>query len=228
MDIDICGSWAQILKDNKKRNIWKQPVSKQEVDCSLLFFASFIHPTVMFRASSILKNITIYNSSFPHAEDYELWCRSLGNLKMVNIPKVLLLYRHHDTQVSSKYQLLQVENIVKAITLHFSKYFPDKTLFDIYVKIVTQNYDLSINFLDDAKQVFNYLEIENSKYKWFDSTILHRVLSKVFFMIVTHLASSQIPTYKVFFSSGFNDLTYVSKKLYLKYILKIILSVGTK
>jgi glycosyltransferase involved in cell wall biosynthesis len=225
-DIDICGSWAQVFTKKKKLNIWKQPISKKEVDCSLLFFASFIHPTIMFRTSVIKKINFQYDNNFLHAEDYELWCRFQGKLNMVNLPRVLLLYRHHDLQVSSKYKSDQVQSTINAITLHFSKYFKEKEIFDLYVKIATQNYELNTEFLKQSKNVFDYLEKENLKFKWFDTTILNQVLSKVFFMIATHLSSNKIPTYNFYINSGYNNLTLVNKRVYLKYIFKNLILIG--
>ena len=226
VDVDLCGTWAQTFVGSKITGIWKQPITKKEINCSLLFFASFIHPTMMFRASSI-KHINFqYDSNFLYAEDYELWCRFQNRLNMVNLPKSLLLYRKHDTQISSKHKNQQFQSIMKTIKVHFSKYFEDKKMFDLYAKIATQNYELSIDFLMQTRTVFEYLENQNLKFKWFDEIVLNQVLSKVFFMISTHLSSHKISTYKYYKASNYNNLKFVDNKLYLKYICKNLLLIG--
>ncbi len=70
---------------------------------SVLFFNSCMaHPTVMLRTEVIRQNELSYNSEFKHAEDYEYWVRSIELTKFSNTPKVLLHYRIHDKQVSTK------------------------------------------------------------------------------------------------------------------------------
>ncbi len=70
---------------------------------SVLFFNSCMaHPTVMLRTEFIRKNELSYNPEFKHAEDYEFWVRTIEQTRFSNLPKVLLYYRIHDKQVSTK------------------------------------------------------------------------------------------------------------------------------
>lgn len=58
------------------------------------------HPSVMVRAS-ILKEYQ-YNNNQQHIEDYDLWLRLFADgLKMEKVPEKLLLYRIHQTSVTS-------------------------------------------------------------------------------------------------------------------------------
>ncbi len=76
---------------------------------ALAFYCPFIHPSVMIR-SSVLHNIDcVFDANYVHAEDYELWTRLAFKTKMANLPEYLLDYRLHASQISSQYNLHQID-----------------------------------------------------------------------------------------------------------------------
>lgn len=76
------------------------PVSEGDVGSFLEVGCPFAHPTVMMRKEAVVA-AGGYRKAFSHAEDYDLWLRihELG-YALGNIPKPLLKYRVHDTNVS--------------------------------------------------------------------------------------------------------------------------------
>jgi hypothetical protein len=76
------------------------PISEREVGEFLETGCPFAHPTVMMRKKAVVA-AGGYRRAFSHAEDYDLWLRihELG-YALSNIPKPLLKYRVHDTNVS--------------------------------------------------------------------------------------------------------------------------------
>lgn len=97
---DICGSWVRRFGtlDNRIVNL-KQ--SDEAIKMEMLFCSPFAHPTVMVR--TIMIKELLYDEIRPEAEDYDLWVRAaVAGWKMANIPEVLLLYRVHPQQVSTK------------------------------------------------------------------------------------------------------------------------------
>lgn len=97
---DICGSWIKFFGDNSNR-IWRTHESNAEIMTDMLFKCPLAHPSVMIRAS-LLKKLK-YRSNYIHAEDYDLWVRSaMGGLVFANVPGVLLSYRIHINQISTK------------------------------------------------------------------------------------------------------------------------------
>ena len=76
------------------------PVSEGDVENFLEAGCPFAHPTVMMRKEAVVA-AGGYRRAFSHAEDYDLWLRihELG-YALSNIPKPLLKYRVHDTNVS--------------------------------------------------------------------------------------------------------------------------------
>lgn len=105
--IDIAGSWAIDIDDKEdKLGYRKYPTANHDI-VRVLWSNPIIHPTVMFRRSSII-NIGNYSITSGRRDDYELWFRAAANgLKFANIPEYLLYYRFFD-------------NFYKKITLKLS------------------------------------------------------------------------------------------------------------
>ena len=108
---DVCGSWVSRFGDGEKR-IVRTKEKDDEIKIDLLFYSSFVHPSVLGRASMFKK--LRYNQGSVRAEDYDLWVRSAEQgYTMANIPEVLLWYRVHDEQVSAEYLEMQLEQTSK-------------------------------------------------------------------------------------------------------------------
>ena len=60
------------------------------------------HPTVMFDRVRLQKARLSYDSSYPCAQDYDLWCRAVEDLSLANLPEVLLVRRLHAGQVGRR------------------------------------------------------------------------------------------------------------------------------
>lgn len=93
-NLDIVGSFATMIDKNGK--VIKEmtvPRSENEI-YKKVWTCPFIHPTVSFRKSSIMK-VGGYNpNSGPRQDDYELWFRCIeGGLHCMNLNKPLLYYR---------------------------------------------------------------------------------------------------------------------------------------
>lgn len=103
-DVDVCGSWAK--KIGKENEIIKNPSSYEDIKDTLFFSCAMSHSTVVFK-----KNLDFqYSSEFPRAEDYDLWCKKINDLKFINIPEILLLYRVHTHQVGKTHKNEQNDN----------------------------------------------------------------------------------------------------------------------
>lgn len=91
--IDICGSWADLIdKDSKIIGEKKYPVKDQDIKKALNWYSAIIHPTFMARIF-FYTHLKGYNPKFDLAEDYELLLRAKSKFKMANIPQKLLLWR---------------------------------------------------------------------------------------------------------------------------------------
>lgn len=101
-DIDILGSFAtKINEKGSGDEIMKVPINDRNI-YKLLWANPFIHPSVMFKKSSILLagNYEIPKDKRVRHDDYELWFRcAFYNLKFHNLPIPLIYYRYVDDTV---------------------------------------------------------------------------------------------------------------------------------
>jgi len=101
--IDVVGSWWRGMDVDGtlaplKRN--QTVLAPDMVDCQLLFRGIIHNPTVMARRSALAG--FAYDTTFPVAQDYDLWARmQQAGHRFAQIPEVLLHYRHHATQAST-------------------------------------------------------------------------------------------------------------------------------
>lgn len=99
-EADITGSWVQRFGTSDKRLV-RLRQTDDAIKMELLFCSPFAHPSIMMR-TTLIKQLC-YDKAWEKVEDYDLWERaSRAGWKMTNVPEVLLLYRVHDTQISTK------------------------------------------------------------------------------------------------------------------------------
>lgn len=94
-DIDICGSWMKNFGANDR--ITKLPTNHEDIRDLTFFGCAVGNNAAFFKRNLNLEYATDFNCS----EDYELWCRKIDELKFANIPEILLLYRVHESQIST-------------------------------------------------------------------------------------------------------------------------------
>jgi glycosyltransferase involved in cell wall biosynthesis len=106
-DADICGSWVQLF-GTKDGRVLEHAETDEGIRMELLFGTPFAHPSVMMKTS--LARQVRYDKAWEGCEDYDLWERiARAGFKMANVPEVLLKYRQHKTQISSKASIHQQE-----------------------------------------------------------------------------------------------------------------------
>jgi len=99
-EVAVCGTWVRAFGGGRGL-IWRYPLDDASIGCYTVFGNPFAHPSVMMRRRMFEEAQLLYDPSYRYSQDYDLWARAIGILAMANIPKVLLLYRQHATQVRS-------------------------------------------------------------------------------------------------------------------------------
>ena len=127
---DICGSWARRFGANDARVV-RTLVSDADIKFQMMFQSPFIHPSVMMR-SSFAKQLR-YNEINWQAEDYDFWFRAIkAGCVMANVPSILLGYRVHSSQISSK-SILRQEEISKSVRRQYWSYYACRN-FNIFLE----------------------------------------------------------------------------------------------
>ncbi len=107
-EIVVLGTWVEKFGCKQE----KEPMyfidytqgNYEEFLINMMFYnVANIHPTVMLRHDFLRENQIRYDENIKKAQDYKLWidCIKHGG-KMYNLPTVLLKYRVHENQITSK------------------------------------------------------------------------------------------------------------------------------
>jgi hypothetical protein len=105
----LLGGHIQVVKDigGDSRTI-RFPVGEHAVLHSLYYGSPVAHPTVMMR-TDLVRSIGGYRPFYAHCEDYDLWLRMSEIGKIDNLDDIMLKYRQHGNNVSTKYRDVQAK-----------------------------------------------------------------------------------------------------------------------
>ena len=124
-DVDIVGSYSRLI-DSKGSNlgIQRRPSSAQAI-ASYAFYASpLIHPSICIRLERFNRNTLLFKSTFPSAQDYDLFTRLIAQgYRLENIRSPLIKYRVHessDSHINKISQLIDSLRIGKHYLSHFT------------------------------------------------------------------------------------------------------------
>ncbi|MEX5215246.1 MAG: glycosyltransferase [Nitrospiraceae bacterium] len=95
--VGVCGSWIEVRGEGIQQ-VWEYPTDSDSIHARLLFDCALAHPTVMLNRVTMQKARLFYDSSYPCAQDYDLWTRAAPCVPLANIPEVLLIRRLHPAQ----------------------------------------------------------------------------------------------------------------------------------
>lgn len=141
---DICGSWVQRFGTSDKRVV-RLHKTDEAIKTEIMFSSPFVHPSVMMRTAMVRQ--LHYDVTCEKAEDYDFWVRAaVAGWKMTNVPEVLLRYRVHSEQISTKTMILQ-HQVGQKIRRR-------------YWVFMFSSMKLNINRIDEALKVFEPSLIE--------------------------------------------------------------------
>lgn len=150
------------------------PNYNEEIRIKLLDDGAFAHPTVMMRKDSIDSNNIRYNADYKYIEDYQFWVEAaIQNLKMANLDEVLLEYRQHSNQVSSRRYQEQEETKQRIKLEYLSHYFGEYMSIDELIS-VNQCFDID---LPSKIAILDKLSKTNNKYNLFYKKYFDRYIN---------------------------------------------------
>lgn len=119
-NIMVCGMEAKCIgKSNRIKCIYnKKP---EEIQIQLLYMNCLIHPSIMMRKSFLDENKIRYNEEYTCSQDFELWARIVEKNNFAIIPKIGLLLRIHNSQISQRKGKIQKELREKIIDSNLRK-----------------------------------------------------------------------------------------------------------
>ena len=109
-DFSGASAWSETFPNKK---ILKTPQEPKIID--FLGGCRFLQPCAMLKIEDFKKQNLYYNDNFTTSEDYDLWTRTIENLKLYNIQEVLLKYRRNpNSLVHTKHnEITKNDKIIK-------------------------------------------------------------------------------------------------------------------
>jgi glycosyltransferase involved in cell wall biosynthesis len=181
-DVGLCGSWLSIID---AQEVYRFPLTHEEIKLAMLEYNPVAHPSVMLRSSVLNDPRLRFDPGFPGAEDYELWTRAIFISRFANLPETLLRYRKHDKQVTRK-KMEEVNATSGRIKIGMLKSLgitPDETERKLHLLLFNDQYKelRDGQLLPEADAWMNKIVSANSRLHQFDDRRLRALWrSKLF------------------------------------------------
>jgi glycosyltransferase involved in cell wall biosynthesis len=118
-ELDICGGWAQQF--GARHGVMIFPESPAALQIELLFYCAILQPTIMLRATVAKRHLNDETANFL---DYELWSRLAPEYRMGNMPSILIKYRRHPGQTSTRQAAAFRSDQIQYRKRYFNALFP--------------------------------------------------------------------------------------------------------
>ncbi|HDR4870485.1 glycosyl transferase family 2 [Bacillus thuringiensis] len=105
--------------DGKEVFIERVPLSTEEIKKKMHINSCFPHPSVMFR-TVIIKDIGVYHTDFPAAEDYEFFFRIMNKYEVSNLDEVLICKEINPNSISLSRRKRQLYSRIKIQKKYFN------------------------------------------------------------------------------------------------------------
>lgn len=110
LEIGICGAWIKRI-GQPPSYVWKVPCDYESIKSRMLFEPVIAHPSIIARKEIFLKKELAYMQDETYAEDYGLWVRAAKEIKLANMPEILMYYRIHTSTSNKEKQRIVANNI---------------------------------------------------------------------------------------------------------------------
>lgn len=194
-EVAACGTWYDnILADGSERSGGRYLPSHEEIKFKNLYQLHIIHGTTLMRMSVIKENDLKFDSSFPHAEDYDFFSRMAQISKLYNVQQSLYKIRHHKESVSKKFSDVQEAGSNKVKRSLFEQIGIEATDEDLnlYREFMHQNYQtLKSENLEKILGLVSDLIIANRNSNYLPQEFLRKELSERVLHLLNQLAGTE-------------------------------------
>lgn len=179
-DIAILGSSFNIIGEDTIKKLAKEP---EEIAIKLFLGQNCIaHSSVMMRKEVFDKYGFHYNPDNPVSQDYELWVDVSNQLKIANLPDILMKYRVHDNQISNKRFNEQQEHAIRIVTNQLKNFMPDVKTNEVDAHLVLTGFNPMTSI--DLSEVVNWakkIKQLNRSYNRFEVQLFDRYIDELLF-----------------------------------------------
>lgn len=167
-EANIVGSYVEYFGEKTGIHVVKMDNDREKQQIRLLFSNTAIpHPTAMIRRDFLIRYNIRYNEKYKKAQDYALWVDCVKYSKIDCLPEVLLKYRVHKKQISSKGRSEQTfyNEMIKLDQLKALGVPMDKNQKETHLAFCRMAPDLRIK---DTENWIRYLKRFNREHDLFD------------------------------------------------------------
>jgi len=183
-EIGVCGTWFRRF-GGPDPVVDRPPTDPDKIRCGHFFNSRLGHPTVMMRTHVFRQHALYFDKSYPHAEDFELWVRTLAFFDIANIGEVLLLYRVHGGQVSERFTAEMMESsgrVRKAQLARLGLRVTDREL-EFHQSVCTSRFTASVSFMEAADAWLCRIKESNDALKTYPEPAFSEVLLERWFSL---------------------------------------------
>lgn len=222
-DYDIVSTqFATFKTGSKHTSLHINPTKYEELQAYLLFKSGICHPASMIRKTLFSDLNLSFEERYLHVEDYALWSKAIYKTKIANIGgKPLLLYRVHESQVSSLHEDLQTENKKEVFKIHCKQLNLDMSeeALDIYASVAEAVPRLSsFEYLTKCEEFMIGLRNKNEKDIFCSSDFLEKMLSLHWIRLCANSRLGVKVLNKCFSSSLYKKEIYTTRDIIILYI----------
>jgi len=179
----------------------------------------------MIRKEILLQNNLFYNESLMPAEDYDLWTKIVRFGKVYNFRDVLLKYRVHGLNISTKPGCNeQIESLIKSQKEYIAYFFQDLHLSEKEISLLhlmfhceKLNHSLTINTIEELIKVIKKIELRGEKLN--ENTKVF--LRQYFFYLCTSSTFLGLKLWDMYMKSGLRQAA--SRVQEIKFFLKSLI-----
>lgn len=172
-DVGICGGWPRKF-GAKRSEVIELPITFEQLRAYAVFDSPLSHPTVVIRKRLFERYDLKFDGNYYPTEDYELWTRALEMFPCVNIPKVLMDCRVHESSMTgsdwNNMDLKATWIVRKQLDLLGVRYTEENLLFHRNMGCGPSCRSENLNDLDRGHAWLNGLVEANRKNKRFDES----------------------------------------------------------
>ena len=182
--IGLVGTWTEIIDENQNLiDEFLLEIPQTQIAPRLLFHNCFATSSVILRKEFALYQ---FDTTYPPAEDYELWMRLSTQTQFGIIREKLVKYLSHSQGISKLKKEQMKENTLRILLNGLSKFGikPTEKEIAVHTQIAHLQFETSKIFLADANQWLLKLKNANDDKKIFLLKDMNSLLAYYWFRIV--------------------------------------------
>lgn len=141
-EVGICGTWYESFDETGTLGQVRYAADHDTICLKHLYQMHLSHGTAIIRKEVLEKHALLFDPSYTHAEDYELFTRMAAYTRLANLPFVSYRVRHHADEVSKKFADVQKANSQRVRLREFNRLGVDITTEQLaaYIRLAQQEY----------------------------------------------------------------------------------------